>query len=102
MNLYISNLDLLVTSEDLRTLFSEFGNVSSAEVQMDLFTGKSRVFVYVEMEEEKEARKAMTALQDKEFHNQLIKITEASPREIKRGSYKVGSGAIKAYRFKKD
>ena len=102
MNMHISNLDLTVTSEELKNLFSEFGSVSSAEVQMDLFTGKSRGFALVEMQDEKDARKAMVSLQEKEVNNQPIKIVEATPKEVKRGSYKVGSGAIKAYRFKKD
>jgi len=101
MNMHVTNLDLSVTSEDLKQLFSEFGSVESAEVQIDLFTGKSRGFGFVEMAE-KEAKTAMSALNDKEFHNQPIKLAVAMPREEKRGSYKVGSGAFKAYRFKKD
>jgi RNA recognition motif-containing protein len=102
MNIYVSNLDLSVTSDDLKKLFAEFGNVASAEVQIDMFTGKSRGFAFVEMVEDAEARKAIASLQQKEVLNQPIKIEETKPREEKRGSYKVGSGAFKAYRFKKD
>jgi len=102
MNLYVTNLEQSVTDEELKSLFSEFGSVASAEVGMDLFTGKSRGFGFVEMKEEEEARKAMTSLQQKEVHNQAIKIEETKPRDERKGSYKVGSGAIKAYRFRKN
>ena len=49
MNIYISNLSYEVTDGDLKELFEEYGEVSSAKVIMDRETGRSRGFGFVEM-----------------------------------------------------
>ena len=49
MNIYISNLSYDVNDSDLRELFEEYGEVSSAKVIMDRETGRSRGFGFVEM-----------------------------------------------------
>ena len=51
MNIYISNLSFDVNDSDLRELFEEYGQVSSAKVITDKFSGKSRGFGFVEMPE---------------------------------------------------
>ena len=51
MNIYISNLSYDVNDSDLRELFEEYGEVSSAKVIMDRETGRSRGFGFVEMSE---------------------------------------------------
>jgi RNA recognition motif-containing protein len=102
MNIYISNLDNSIGNEDLKNLFSGHGEVKSAEVVMDVFTGKSRGFGYVEMADEDEAKKAISTLHNTSFNNLTISVKEAKPKEVHKGSYRVGNGAVQAYRFKKN
>ncbi|MGZ5248203.1 MAG: RNA recognition motif domain-containing protein, partial [Flavitalea sp.] len=52
MNIYISNLSYQITDEDLKDLFAEYGEVTSAKVITDKFTGDSRGFGFVEMTNE--------------------------------------------------
>ena len=67
MNIYVSNLSFHTTSEDLKTLFSKFGEVTSAKVIMDKMTDRSRGFGFVEMSSEENGKEAMTALNNKEI-----------------------------------
>ena len=59
MNIYVSNLSFNVQDEDLREFFTEYGEVSSAKVITDKFTGKSRGFGFVEMPDNEAAQKAI-------------------------------------------
>ena len=102
MNIYVANFDPQLKNEDLKNLFAPHGVVQSAEVVIDAFTDKSRGFGYVEMPVEEEARAAITALNQTEVNGRLIKVQEAEPRELRRGSYKVGNGGVNPYRFKKN
>ena len=47
MNIYVSNLDLQTKDDELKALFAQYGQVSSAKVIMDKFTGTSRGFAFV-------------------------------------------------------
>ena len=102
MTIYIANLDSEINSDSLSALFAPFGAVRSAEITKDVFTGASRGFGYVEMEEESDAQKAIIALDKTLFHDLIITVQPAPPRTEHRGSYKVGNGAVNAYRFKKN
>ncbi|MFN2458452.1 MAG: RNA recognition motif domain-containing protein, partial [Chitinophagaceae bacterium] len=62
MNICISNLSSTVSHEELKDLFSPYGEVKLAEVMNDVFTGKCRGFGYVEMEDEAAAQKAIDEL----------------------------------------
>ena len=66
MNIYVFNLSSAIQDEDLKSMFTEYGNVSSAEIVKDIISGESRGFGYVEMENSAEARKAIEALNQKE------------------------------------
>ncbi|HEX8313398.1 MAG TPA: RNA-binding protein, partial [Flavisolibacter sp.] len=68
----------------------------------DAFTDKSRGFGYVEMQDDQQAKTAIAALDKTEVNGRVITVQEAEPRESKKGSYKVGSGGINPYRFKKN
>jgi RNA recognition motif-containing protein len=84
MNMYVSNLSFHTTEEDLKTLFGEYGEVSSAKVITDRETGRSRGFGFVEMESSTEASKAMKGLNNKEIEGRAIAVTvarEKSPRQ---------------------
>ena len=101
MNIYISNLRSAIDSDELAKLFSPFGEVKSAEVVKDLFTGQSRGFGYVEMEDDEAAKKAIEALNKTEINELVISVEEAEPKKEQKGSYKVGS-KIPGYKFRKN
>ena len=80
MNIYISNLSYGIKDADLRELFAEYGEVSSAKVITDRETGRSRGFGFVEMPDEADAKKAISELNEGEFDGKVISVTVAKPR----------------------
>ncbi len=101
MNIYISNLRSSIGNDELTKLFSPFGNVKSAEIINDGFTGQSRGFGYVEMENEEEAKKAIEALNNTEVGELIINVQEAPAKREQQGSYKVGNSSVPGYSFRK-
>ena len=81
MNLYISNLSYNISDEDLRLLFADYGEITSAKVIMDRETGRSRGFGFVELSDDELAKKAIEELNQASYHGKVINITEARPRE---------------------
>jgi cold-inducible RNA-binding protein len=85
MNIYVSNLSFHTTDEDLNSMFSKFGLVSSAKVIMDKVSGRSRGFGFVEMSSEEEGKEAMTSLNNKEIEGRAISVSVAREREERTG-----------------
>ena len=81
MNIYISNLSFQITDEDLKDLFSEYGEVTSAKVITDKFTGDSRGFGFVEMPSDEQANKAIAELDKSKWDNRNINVSVAKPKE---------------------
>ena len=81
MNLYISNLSYNISDEDLRLLFADYGEITSAKVIMDRETGRSRGFGFVELSDDELAKKAIEVLNQASYDGKVINITEARPRE---------------------
>lgn len=81
MNMYVSNLGYHITEDDLRKLFEQYGQVSSAKVVMDRETGRSRGFGFVEMDAKPEAEAAMSKLNGKELEGRSISVTVAREKE---------------------
>ncbi len=79
-NIYVGNLAWSTTDADLRTLFSQYGEVNSASVIEDRATGRSRGFGFVEMDDAG-AQKSIQALNGTEFHGRTLKVNESQPRE---------------------
>ncbi|HMA76614.1 MAG TPA: RNA-binding protein [Candidatus Krumholzibacteriaceae bacterium] len=79
-NIYVGNLPFSTGNDDLKELFAEFGEVTSAKVIRDKFTDRSRGFGFVEMENDEEAEKAIAELNGKELDGRALKIDEAKPR----------------------
>ncbi len=80
MNIYVGNLPYSVTEDDLRELFGGFGDVSSANVIMDKFSGRSKGFGFVEMSSQADAEAAIKALNESDLGGRNIKVNEARPR----------------------
>ena len=87
MNIYVGNLDFKVDERDLEEVFTEYGNVSSSKVIMDKFTGRSKGFGFVEMENQDEANKAIQELDGATFENRKITVNEAKPRKKSYSNY---------------
>lgn len=92
MNIHVSNLSFNVTDEDLKDFFAEYGEVSSAKVIMDKFTGKSRGFGFVEMPDDEAAKKAISELDNGLVEGRAIRVSEAKPREDRPNNNRSGGG----------
>ena len=84
-NVYVGNLSFDVSSEQLEAMFSEFGEVVSANVITDRDTDRSRGFGFVEMGDEDSAKQAIEALNGKEVGDRALTVNEARPREDRGG-----------------
>jgi RNA recognition motif-containing protein len=85
VNIYVGNLSFEVTDEDLREAFAEFGQVESAAVIKDRFSGKSRGFGFVEMPAKAEAEAAISGLDGSDMKGRALKVNEARARTERRG-----------------
>jgi uncharacterized membrane protein YgcG len=83
--LYVGNLPYSITDAKLEELFSQFGNVRSAQVVKDRDTGRSKGFGFVEMEDSNDANSAINALNEKEHDGRPLTVNEARPREDRGG-----------------
>ena len=92
MNIYVGNLSHEVTEEDLREAFEAFGQVESAAIIKDKFTGESRGFGFVEMPAKAEAQAAIDGLNEKELKGRALNVNEARPREDRKGGGRRGGG----------
>ncbi|MDD5035695.1 MAG: RNA-binding protein [Methylococcaceae bacterium] len=80
MNIYVGNLSYSVTSDDLRKAFEQFGEVSSANVVTDKFTGQSKGFGFVEMPNKSNGEAAIKALDGTDLKGRNVRVNEARPR----------------------
>lgn len=81
--IYVGNLPYEMDDNQLRELFSEFGEVQSASVITDKFSGKSRGFGFVELGDS-EAEKAVAERNGFDLQGRKLVVNEARPREEKR------------------
>lgn len=79
--LYVGNLAYSVTSDQLKSLFAEHGEVVEATMITDRATGRSKGFGFVEMASEEEARKAIEALNERNISGRNLMVNEAKERE---------------------
>jgi len=79
--LYVGNLTYQMTDQELHDLFAEAGNVSSAQVVNDRYTGQSRGFGFVEMASEDEAQQAIAAINGRNVGGRALVVNESRPRE---------------------
>ena len=81
--LYVGNLGYNVRSSDLEQLFSQFGEVQSAQVVTDRETGRGKGFGFVEMGSESDAKAAISGLNESEHEGRRLNVSEAKPREAR-------------------
>jgi RNA recognition motif-containing protein len=92
MNIYVGNLSRDLTESDLREAFQAFGEVASASIIKDKYSGESRGFGFVEMPNLTEARSVISGLNGKSLKGRTITVNEARPRTDNRGGGGFGGG----------
>lgn len=79
-NIYVGNLSFNTSSDELETLFAEYGEVADAQVITDRETGRSRGFGFVEMGSTEAAESAISALNGTDVDGRQLKVNVAKPR----------------------
>jgi RNA recognition motif-containing protein len=97
MNIYVGNLSWTMTDEDLNTMFTEFGSVTSAKILKDKMNGRSKGFGFVEMTDDEQAKAAIAALNETEVQGRKIIVNESQPRP--EGGGAGGGGGYKKRSF---
>ncbi|MDR1097680.1 MAG: RNA-binding protein [Tannerella sp.] len=81
MNIYVGNLNYRVREDDLKSIMEQYGTVDSVKVVKDRETGRSKGFAFVEMQDDKEAKRAIDELNEKEFEGRQMVVKEAIPKK---------------------
>jgi RNA recognition motif-containing protein len=87
MNIYVGNLLHATKEDELRQAFEAFGQVTSAKIITDKYSGDSRGFGFVEMPNPQEAQAALAGLDNKDFNGRTLKVNEARPRTERRDDF---------------
>lgn len=80
MNIYVGNLSYGVSDDNLREVFEAYGDVSSAKVITDKFSGRSKGFGFVEMDDDSQAQAAIDQLDGAEIDGRPVRVNEARPK----------------------
>ena len=81
--IYVGNINYQATEDDLKPVFSEYGEVISVKIINDRETGRSKGFGFVEMESG--ADTAIEELDGKDFQGRRLRVNEARPRAPREG-----------------
>jgi RNA recognition motif-containing protein len=93
MNIYVGNLAREVSEDELRQAFESFGEVTSATIIKDKFSGESKGFGFVEMPGKAQAQAAIEGMNGKDLKGRALNVNEARPRtEGHRGGRGGGGG----------
>lgn len=92
MNIYVGNLAYGVTQEELREAFAAYGEVQSANLITDKFTGESKGFAFVEMPNNSEADAAIKGLNEQPLKGRPLRVNQAKPRAERSGGGGGGGG----------
>jgi RNA recognition motif-containing protein len=90
MNIYIGNLSFSTTEDNLKSLFTEFGDVESVKIIKDRFSGRPKGFGFIEMPSNSEADQAIKALNGNRINGNHIKVKPADSgrKRTKKKSYR--------------
>ncbi len=80
MNIYVGNLNYKVNEEDLKEIFEDYGTVSSSKIIMDKYSGRSKGFGFVTMDNDDEANKAIEELNGASLEERVMVVNEARPK----------------------
>ena len=80
MNIFVAGLSYQITDADLRELFEEYGEVSSAKIITDRETRRSKGYGFVEMPNEEDGQRAIEELNDAEYYGRTLSVSLARPR----------------------
>jgi len=104
MNIYVGNLALETTADELRREFTEFGEVISVVIMNDKYigSGQPRGYGYVEMASKSEGATAVASLEGKKLRNRVVKVVEALPLDKgKKASLNIRSNRLNKKRERK-
>ena len=90
--LYVGNLSFKATQEEVREIFSQYGNVMDVALPMDRESGRPRGFAFVTMETADEAQKSVDGLNGQNFQGRDLQVNEARPPEPRTGGGGGGGG----------
>jgi len=79
-NIFVGNLDFHATDQAVRSLFEQYGAVNSCRIMTDRDTGRSRGFGFVEMTNNEDGEKAITALNGSQIGGRTLNVNEARPK----------------------
>jgi RNA recognition motif-containing protein len=92
MNIYVGNVAPQATDDEIRAVFEEFGEVTSAKLIRDRFSNEPRGFGFVEMPTKSEGISAINGANGREFHGQMLTVNEARPKTDNRDGGHRGGG----------
>ena len=90
--IYVGNIPYDATEEDLRELFSEYGEIQSLKIVTDHYTDRSKGFAFIEMANEEDAKKIIATLNGNDFRGKALTVAEARPQQKRQGFGNRGSG----------
>ncbi len=92
MNIYVGSLHFKMSEAELKEIFEEYGEVTSAKIIIDKYSGKSKGFGFVEMPTDAEAKKAIEELNGAEVSGRNIIVNESIERTDRRTNFRGGDG----------
>lgn len=90
-NIYVGNLDFKITEDELRQAFAAYGQVDNVTILKDRDTGQPRGFGFVEMANDEEAEKAISATNGMQLGSRTLNVNEARPK-VSKGGFGGGGG----------
>ena len=92
MKIYVGNLSFSATEDVIKETFAQFGTVVSVNIIKDKFSGNSKGFAFVEMQDAQDAQRAIDGLNNKELMGRPLRVNEARPQEENRDRYPRNNG----------
>jgi RNA recognition motif-containing protein len=90
MNIYVGSLHFKMSEAELKSTFEEYGEVTSAKIIIDKYSGKSKGFGFVEMPNDSEAKKAIEKLNGSEISGRKIIVNESIERADRKSNFRGG------------
>ncbi len=90
--IYVGNLSYHSTEDSLRNAFAQFGDVVSANIVMDRYTGSSKGFGFVEMGSDQAANAAIAGMNGQELDGRQLRVNEANDKPRREGGSNGGGG----------